>query len=80
MYISRMHHTSTKRPRGPRVHIHTGPPDRSKHPQCIPRRVLERGVAVHGADAEECQAGMVSREEDGEGVLLEKRGGGQNCI
>ena len=31
----------------------------------------ERGVAVHGADAEEGDGGVVGAEEDGEGVLEE---------
>lgn len=58
MYISRVHHPPTKRPRGPRMHIHpttniTTLPDRTEHTQRVPRRVRERRVAVHGAESEQ---------------------------
>lgn len=73
MYISRMHRLPTKRLPGPRMNRHiiiaTRPPYRREHAQRILRRLLEGGVAVDGADAEEAEGGVVGGEEDGEGVL-----------
>ena len=60
------------------------PPYSREDTERVPRRVLEGGVAVHGADSQEVQGGMVGREEDGEGVLLwdiglESESESENC-
>ena len=64
-----MHHPPAERFPGPRVHGHVRPPDGRQHAQRVERRLRERGVAVHGADAEEVQGGVVRSEEDCECVL-----------
>ena len=48
---------------------HVGPPNGREDAQGVVRRLLEGGVAVDGADAEEAQGRTVGGEEDGEGVL-----------
>lgn len=69
MYISSMHRVPTKRLRSPRMDGHVRPSDSREDAQSVIRRLLEGGVAVDGADAEEVEGGVVGGEEDGEGVL-----------
>lgn len=69
VYISRMHGIPAKRLRRSRMDGHVGPPNGREDAQGVLRRLLEGGVAVDGADAEEAQGRTVGGEEDGEGVL-----------
>lgn len=77
MNIPRMHNPPTERPLRPRMHLYpllplipTFHPNSHQHTPRIPSRLLQRGVAVHGADAQEAERGVVRCEEDGEGVLV----------
>ena len=55
MYISSMHRSPAKRLRSPRMDGHVRPPYSRKDTQSVVRRLLEGGVAVDGADAEEVE-------------------------
>lgn len=69
MYISRMHRVPAERLRSPRMDRHVRPPYSRQDTQCVIGRLLEGGIAVDGADAQEMQGRIVGREEDGKGVL-----------
>jgi hypothetical protein len=56
--------------RGAGVDGHAAAADGLEHAERVARRVLEAGVAVHGADAEQAQVRAVRGEQDGEGVLV----------
>lgn len=69
MYISSMHRVPAERLRRSRMDGHIRSPYRRKDTQCVIGGLLEGGIAVDGADAEEGKARVVGGEEDGKGVL-----------
>ena len=56
---------------GASVDGNVGASDGGEDAQCIPCRAGEGRVTVDGGDTEEVEMGVVSGEEDGEGVLPE---------
>ena len=60
---------AAERSSGAGMHGHVLPADGAEDGAGIVRCVLQWGVAVDGADAEEMHGGTVCGEEDGEGVL-----------
>lgn len=64
-----MHRVPAKGLPSPRMHRHIRPPYCREDAQSIMRRLLEGGIAVDGADAEEVEGRMVGGEEYGKGVL-----------
>lgn len=64
-----MHRAPTKRLPSPRINRHVRPPYRRQDAERVISRVLERCIAVDGADAEESEGGVVRGEEDCKGVL-----------
>lgn len=67
--ISCMYSIPAKRFCSADVDRYVSPTNRCEDTQCIPRGFRERGIAVDGADAEEAERGVVSGEEDCEGIL-----------
>ena len=70
MVVRRVHLRAAERPGGAGVHGHVGgAADGGQHGAGVLGAAGQRGVAVHGGDADELQRRVMGGEEDGEGIL-----------
>ena len=69
MNINGMNRIPAKRFRGAGIHGNFSFSYGSENSACVRRRLSQRHVAVDSAHSEKVQTGVVSGQEDGEGIL-----------